>query len=69
MVARLSQRLKSTLFENFSNGAAPNSVLFRENETKIVKIIHSALCMYVVVHTYIEHKKRGETQPVLVSII
>ena len=38
LVARLvPQRLKSTFFEKFSNGAA------RENETKNVKITHSVL--------------------------
>ena len=62
VVARLPQRLKSTLCEIFFHFAAPsvplrskkiqttlilafetNGALSRENETKIVKITHSAL--------------------------
>ena len=58
VVAQLPQRLKSTLFEIFSHSAGPfvaapfekvtnnveaNSALSRENETKIVKITHSAV--------------------------
>ena len=61
VVARLPQRLKSTLFEIFSHSAAPsgplrskkfqtmlilaleaNSALSHKNDTKIVKITHSA---------------------------
>ena len=57
MVARLPERLKSTLFEIFSHSAGPfgskkfettlilafepNSALSCENETKIVKIKHN----------------------------
>ena len=37
----LPQRLKSMLFEIFSNGGYPKST-WSENETKIVKITHSA---------------------------
>ena len=42
VVAQLPQRLKSTLFEIFSNGGCPKTVhLSRKNEAKIVKITHS----------------------------
>ena len=57
--ARLPQRLKSTFFEMFSSlhskkfqktlilAFEANSALSRKNETKIVKITHSAVgCMY-----------------------
>ena len=50
VVALLPQRLKSTLFEIFSNGGCPKGTrsvetvhLSRKNETKIVKITHSVL--------------------------
>ena len=62
VIAQLPQRLKSTLFEKFSHSTGPfgpfqttlslafeaNRALSLENETKIVKIIHSVLACFEI---------------------